>query len=1048
MEDSHSLSEFERAYKKLKASVYYEKASVVLCRKLAEYEASPSFIEQLGKLEDTLKNANDKSWKEYVGTLVGQIGFFAFPKKMKDVTDARWDQEEKTPKCIYNYSPSSSEIRECQFFIDMPVEAHLLGVLWVMRIGVYLDEKLSDDVYGNRVRRAKDSKSRVDDSTPYLFKPYFGQYRKWRDKAIEVAERAANDDSQNVYMLSLDFKSFFYRVRFTKEEWNRVLLNSEQKCLKSEIDKRLHEFCFSVFKRYAEVLFVETKNDDYREASSILPIGFAPSLIASNWCLHKFDEEVVRQIDPLYYGRYVDDILIVKRNYDDQEQFELESFLENFLADCSSSGGTKLPENNCNELVIGSDFLEAAESRIAFQQQKTKVFFFSAQAPQALLLRLKEEILKNSSEFRLMPDIFGMTIEDSYASIFDYQFNGSPNKIRDIENIELDKFGLSKYLGCMQKVLPVLEDSRKTTLLTELVNFLDNCSLIDCYIYWERIIEIVVCASLPNLLNKLITKIADAINKLRFIKDSDSTDNSDGSAERQDAEEDLNMSFLLKISLHQFLASAALRASALINDDAIDAVIKRVYSSQPLSFADEIISLDDKEDDSSEYLKVKCAFWKTQLLNASVVPVLPAFVPAISVFFGNGQRTNFSKFEDIKRILSLAELEFGNCTRLLPYVVKTQDIEYSIYVRRIACGDDINDACTIHNQAKSIYDSLNFYKSDDDEVCSVKEISISSSVNQDSTARKSSDLDGNYCINVASNKHLDSGRIRVAVANMQLNEDDISLVLKQKQKVSFLRYEDLRQLTTDAKRCEADMLVLPEASVPISLLPFLITFSEKENIAIVCGIEHVLGGGDQKKVYNLTATILPYRDKKDEWEFAKLTLHQKVYFSPTEKKTIVDHDYTCAEGSTFELYAWRNIWFPVYCCFELTSIQSRALFQSYADLIVVPIWNKDVHYYEHIEYSLSRDLTCFCVQANNAKYGDSCIIQPDTRVKSTLLRVKGGVNTTVLAADLDIKKLRDAQVTRSGEKFKPTSPDFNLDIAIMKNNGSLLDHLKGKDFDM
>lgn len=1037
MDHPDQLTEFERAFKKLKASVYYEKTSVVLCRKLAEYEAFLDFGDNLELLKTRL-SGNVEEWQRYVDSLIGRIDCFAFPKKMENTVVENNKREENNPVYICNCPPIRPVVEECQFFIDMPVEAYLLGVLWVMRIGVHLDEMLSDDVYGNRVRQTKDGRPHADDSTPYMFKPYFGQYKSWRDRAVAAAERASKDDGHDVCIVSLDFKSFFYGVRFTEEEWNNALSSIDKQVSGLKENRRLHKFCFSVFKKYAEVVSEETKNYQLREAPSILPIGFAPSMIASNWCLHKFDEEVVKRIDPLYYGRYVDDILIVKRNYDDKDQFKLENFLWDFLTDHSFSNEMGPQEDSHGELMISKDFLEAEESQVVFQQKKTKVFFLSANAPQALLLRLKEEIRKNSSEFRLMPDIFGMTIEDSYVSIFDYQFNGSPNKLRNIENINLDKFGFAKYLGCMQKVLPALEDNRKTALLTELVNLLDGSLLIDCYIYWERIIEILVCASAPDLLNKFITKVSDAINRTNITEGFDvNVDNSSG-IKKDFAIVGNPESNLVKQSLWRFLIAAAMRASALIQDSVIDEIIAQLCClKEPISFNDEIVY----EDNKKRYYRIKRSFWYTQLLNASAIAVLPVFVSYESVFNNLGKQVNFSKLEDILEYLILPKKGGCNNKQLLPYVVKTQDIEHSIYIQKIAYGEDVNNALDVHEKARNLYRLLNFYLPADDEVCDVKRINSSRIIERDLAMQELGGAKKNYCINVASNKHLDSRKIRVAVANMQLNEKSIVRVLKKEQRTNYSRYEDLRQLTTDAKRCGANMLVLPEASVPISMLPFLIKFSEKEDIAVICGIEHVLGGKDRKKVYNLTATILPYRDRKNEWEFAKLTLHQKVYFSPAERSSIYDHGCVCAEGSTFELYSWKNIWFPIYCCYELTSIRSRAVFQCYADMVIVPIWNKDIHYYEHIEYSLSRDLTCFCVQVNNAIYGDSCIIQPSNRTEATLLRVKGGTNTTVLAADLDIKGLRDAQVTKSGERFKPTSPDFDFEIVEKKNNGSLFDFI-------
>lgn len=45
-----------------------------------------------------------------------------------------------------------------------------------------------------------------------------------------------------------------------------------------------------------------------------IPIGFASSAIIGNWYLYDFDNTISEIVNPIYYGRYVDDILIVIKN--------------------------------------------------------------------------------------------------------------------------------------------------------------------------------------------------------------------------------------------------------------------------------------------------------------------------------------------------------------------------------------------------------------------------------------------------------------------------------------------------------------------------------------------------------------------------------------------------------------------------------------------------------------------------------------------------------------------------------------------------------------
>ena len=90
---------------------------------------------------------------------------------------------------------------------------------------------------------------------------------------------------------------------------------------------------------------------------------------------------------------------------------------------------------------------------------------------------------------------------------------------------------------------------------------------------------------------------------------------------------------------------------------------------------------------------------------------------------------------------------------------------------------------------------------------------------------------------------------------------------------------------------------------------------------------------------------------------------------------------------------------------------------------------------------------CFCVQVNTAKYGDSRITQPSKTEEKDILKVKGGINPTVLVDQIDIDELREFQLkgnalqekSPTSKKYKPTPPDFNYEVVQNKILGKLWD---------
>ena len=151
-------------------------------------------------------------------------------------------------------------------------------------------------------------------------------------------------------------------------------------------------------------------------------------------------------------------------------------------------------------------------------------------------------------------------------------------------------------------------------------------------------------------------------------------------------------------------------------------------------------------------------------------------------------------------------------------------------------------------------------------------------------------------------------------------------------------------------------------------------------------------------------------------------------------------------GKSYELYNWNDFWFSVYCCYELASVNDRAIFQSYIDALIAVEWNKDTNYYSNIVESLSRDIHCFCVQVNTSEYGDSRITKPSKTESKNIIQVKGGQNSTVLVEELDFSALREFQIKgnlnqKNWSDFKQTPPGFDYDVVRYKITGQLWDKI-------
>lgn len=293
-------------------------------------------------------------------------------------------------------------------------------------------------------------------------------------------------------------------------------------------------------------------------------------------------------------------------------------------------------------------------------------------------------------------------------------------------------------------------------------------------------------------------------------------------------------------------------------------------------------------------------------------------------------------------------------------------------------------------------------------------------------------------------------KIRVAVANIQMDISNFDQAVMRKPNRSYRRYQQIAELVNTAVREKADMLVMPEACTPKEWLPTLARTCEKNHLAVVTGVEHII---EDNCVYNLTAVILPYEEKWTGQWHSVILYHSKNHFAPEEKRMIESLHLRAMEGiesseakcdAKYELYSWNGFWFTVYCCFELTSIRDRSIFQSYIDALIAVEWNQDVNYYSNIIESLSRDIHCYCIQTNTSEYGDSRITKPSKTENKDILRIKGGSNATAHVGTIDLEQLREFQMKAySGQKedktFKPTPPDFDYKGAYERRKGTMFE---------
>ncbi len=1018
----------QKAYKKLKSDAYYDKTKVILKEEIVEFETNKKSAEELDEfligIWKKLVQSTDAEWQNYVEKEVfNGIHCILLPKKLKE--------SKKQDSCIISNVEENLhkiEVDEVQAFIQLPVIGHILSVLWVLTIGADLDKQMTN-CYGNRLRedvyRAEDCCNDMKKITfsPYLFKPYYLEYEKWQDNALAIAKQHLKN-GDDILIFTLDFHRFYYSLDVTNQ-CIQGIFNEKYSSYKNEQDevclKRLNELVCEIIRVYAE----KYKKYFSGTEKNILPIGFLPSNILANYVLKKFDDTIINSWNPLYFGRYVDDIIVVDKIHPNNPLYEqiragtmtrsefIEDYFSSWLKSDALWGNKETQSCQVNPRLLPH---LGEKTALFFNMKKCKVFYFSPENSTELLTAFRKHLEENKSEFRFLPEDEITFQESDYTKIFDVDQH-ELNKFRDISGIRLNKYNLSKFLARQQQITSY-HLRRDNQLLNKFIKSLTDTQLIDNYVLWERILTILGLQKEKKQLVDMVLKIGRAIQKVSY---------NNRAVVRN-----------MRLSLRRFLFFDLCRVQSALclfldpHDDCLKpykdcSLLRKQFSTFcRLSSAYERARMGDK------YLY---AIWPDVFL------VCQEFIAQKKQYSYNDLHSVFKLLADAGKEWKWIKIELQKY-KYYPYLVQNYDILLARQCISLASASKQTNPglpflAHTYDEAFELFLEVNFqFKSDSsDKADGCSEYTHGYSIK--SMKGKSSYIRRIAIANEPKKK------FKVVVSNIKIKHEDTEKNLVHLPTATQARWEDISCLVNGALKNHADILVMPECCLPFAWLSSLAHTCKKNDVAVITGLEHLIVG---EKVYNLVAVILPFRE--NNVPCALIVLHPKNHFSPKEFESLfergfipMDADHLLEPGQTqYELYQWHDLYFSVYCCFELSAITERALFQSYADAIFAVEWNQDIYYYQNILEALARDLHCYCIQANSSDYGDSRITQPSKHDNQDILRVKGGEASTVLVGTIDVEQLRFFQCKGFGEqkadrRFKPTPPLFDKEVVEKKIRG-------------
>lgn len=1072
---------FHLALRKLKGYAYWDKTALYLVDRLVRYETGEA-TKDPGKLNATVITAllgEQAAWEKIRDVLLKTVGILCYPKKVAHTTG---EAKGAKGRVICGLEEDKVRVTASQYFMDMHPVGQILGVFWAMTIGGALDAAdgsgpvMYQHSYGNRLRTRLFVRSperiRISDS-PHFMEPYFSQYENWRDQALKRAQTCVRD-KQDVIVATLDIRRFFYCVDINKARYDEILEEyrdhelitalCDRYAIEERTLRRLHEFVYRVMERFSEKLIKEM--DDAKEDGAIpirkrqvmLPIGFMPSLILSNWVMMPFDDAIVSRVNPVYYGRYVDDIILVdkvKRNSvlyrkiregEDAADVCLRLFKgilkrSEPLGSDQNQDQTEQRDSDSEDknLYIDEEVLTNTTSAtsLCIQADKLKCFYFEGGKPATLLDCFQSRIAKNASAFQVLPELDDALLDNDYSDVMSLMAEGSPNKLREVEGVGLDRYATSKFLGKLYKIVHAQKpDKQIKQVMRDLSVLLRPRDLVELYTLWERLLEIALLAGCHDTYVEFAHNMYTGIEKIEGHTS-------------------------LRQNMQQFLGIAIIRTSSLIWGSRAKDLLSAVEKS--FDSKNEVFALfRARENPRLQYIATAMTGRYTTPLPiwCADKDLLTQTKEEICLFTLGGIKAAIN-WDKVKKALTGDDFRvyLEECLKLcdaLPYVLSPGEIAYMYATFCMVCGESL-DTKKSNDFVGMCYAAINSMSKQEtkkrkvDPKATIPMVTVTPFPRSKGCKNTTEDAVIVKIDSASTPKYLSPLKPRIALANIRLSTETARIAMQGRADLSYGRFRRFRNLIAQAQKERVDILVLPEYALPYMWVPDIIRLCAKSQMAIITGIEPIPmgsaltpGRGERRPtIYNLTAVILPYT-LEDGSRFAHLTFHHKVHYAPGEIEMIAKNHCTYTCGDTHHLFLWRDVWFSVFCCFELASITDRAAFGHIPDMTVAVEWNPDLEYFSNIMESLSRDIHCYCIQVNNSEYGDNRIVTPMGRVKRDPVRIKGGRNATVITHDLDVELLRECQMDKAkadSKGFKPSPPGFDENIARMKRNGTLYHRL-------
>ncbi|WP_196480637.1 reverse transcriptase domain-containing protein [Burkholderia multivorans] len=984
------------AYRKAKVDLYYSSNPSLAA--IADYEGNlhANLTALLAKI-----HGDDESWvtkPDFIGT---------WTLATKHVDMSCWDQyREQHGNGLIFSSPADKWEHACgvlaksekagkpeaefRVMAQCSMDFHVLSTLWMLEVGHLFDAQLTGCAYGNRLRRTHDGRG-ISKLSLGSFQPYLKPFRDWRDKGIATM-RGALDVGKKIVALTADISSFYHELN-PVFMLNPVFVTGVLGLEMTADQVKLHRMFIQALLAWAAATPLKKG----------LPVGLPASAVVANVALAELDRIVEQECAPLYYGRYVDDILLVMEN---TSGFRSATELWEWLFSRSSGKLRWAAQTEHKQIEFKPDYLN--DSQIHFSNAKNKVFVLAGEPGKTLVDAIAHQIHERASEWRAMPRLPRSASHVSTDLLAATQSDGeTADNLRKADALTMRRAGFALKLRDFEAYERDLtpeawQEHRRAFFRAFVQHVLVLPQFFDLAVYLPRVIRLATaCEDFEDL-----RKVLRALEQL-----------------------------CKQVAQHCTLSVKACPAGNLPPAGELMARWQRaLYTTVRESISAAF---------PPHFSKAGQQAWKAHMadyLPALDVDVLPDWFWSPKAFQAEQARLfSFDLAHMPFRFIGLPSemvaqrgipakktvTRCANAAELLPDNVIDGIQILARLIRFKGLPNGLLFASRPYNLPELFI--LNKAAYEDSERAAMKAVVLA--VRGFDLGEASPRFDKDGVLQIPDGKP--QRRYGIAVSSWKTDIASWTAAVMRMPDPDVERYARLCRLLDGviAQPQHSRYLVLPELSLPAHWFVRIARKLQGRGISLITGIEYL--HASKSRVRNQVWAALSH----DGLGFPSLMIYRQ-----DKQRPALHEEQELTRLAKLEMSpdkAWRtppivqhgDLRFALLVCSELTNISYRAALRGKVDALFVPEWNQDTQTFNALVESAALDVHAYIIQCNDRQYGDSRIRAPFKESwRRDLLRVKGGVTDYCVIGEIDVQALRQFQSSHRSptQPFKPVPDGFEI----------------------